>query len=370
MKVFMGENHSCGVNYQFYEIISKLRELDGFEFTRRPENADILIFAGTCSCHRDRIIEIIRYIESAINLKRPDAKVYLTGCLTREFKDLEKFKIITDWLNSHIDCIVPYNKTEYLFQDLLHMNEDELSGEFGFGDFYADGLANLYISSGCTHRCSFCKTNFQNIPLVSMDFSRLKEMIDELDEENIERLILRGMNICQYGLDTNQKYLLPNVIEYAESKKHIKKISLLGFAFNDAIHQDFKYTLQKSSKIDFLIGSLESGDNRLLQLMNKGFTIEEFLDFNQFINEKYLKKLYTNIIAGYPTETMSDVRRTIDVLDQLIPYLSRVDICKYKDSTFIPAHELKQFSKKTILKHAKVYSKFLDSKGISNQIVG
>ena len=203
-----------------------------------------------------------------------------------------------------------------------------------------------------------------------MDFSRLKEMIDELDEENIERLILRGMNICQYGLDTNQKYLLPNVIEYAESKKHIKKISLLGFAFNDAIHQDFKYTLQKSSRIDFLIGSLESGDNRLLQLMNKGFTIEEFLDFNQFINEKYLKKLYTNIIAGYPTETMSDVRRTIDVLDQLIPYLSRVDICKYKDSTFIPAHELKQFSKKTILKHAKVYSKFLDSKGISNQIVG
>jgi len=48
MKVFMGENHSCGVNYQFYEIISKLRELDGFEFTRRPENADIIIFAGTC----------------------------------------------------------------------------------------------------------------------------------------------------------------------------------------------------------------------------------------------------------------------------------------------------------------------------------
>lgn len=55
MKVFMVGNYSCGVNYQYYEIVSKLEKVGGFEFVSRPEPADILIFAGTCSCHSDRI---------------------------------------------------------------------------------------------------------------------------------------------------------------------------------------------------------------------------------------------------------------------------------------------------------------------------
>lgn len=369
MKVFMGKNYSCGVNYQYHEIISKLEEVGGFEFVLRPEYADILIFAGTCSCHAERIMDIIRYIQSAINLKKPEAKTYLTGCLAREFFDSEQFKKVTDWLNSNIDCVVPYNKTEYLFQDLLHEQVNESENQFGIGIFGESELANIYISSGCMHKCSFCKTTYQSIPLISMNISRLKEMIDELDENNIEHLMLRGMNICQFGLDTQREYLLPSIIDYVETKKNIKKLSLLGFAFNDAIHHDFKYCLQKSSKVDILIGSLESGDNRLLQLMNKGFTVQEFLDFVEFISKYYLKKLDTNIIAGYPTETMDDVRRTIQVLDQLVPYLDSVHVCKYKDSPFVPSHSLEQLSKETISEHTRVFSKFLEHKKIPYSII-
>lgn len=370
MKVFMGENYSCGVNYQYYEIVSKLKEVGGFEFVSRPGSADILIFAGTCSCHADRIMEMVRYVQSVIDLKKPEAKTYLTGCLAREFFDSEQFKKVTDWLNSNIDCVVPYNKTEYLFQDLLNEQVNESENQFGIGLYGEKELANIYISSGCMHKCSFCKTTYQNIPLVSMNISKLKEMIDELDESSIEHLMLRGMNICQFGLDTRHEYLLPSIIDYVEKKKNIKKLSLLGFAFNDAIHHDFKYCLQKSSKVDTLIGSLESGDNRLLQLMNKGFTTQELLDFIEFIGKDYLKKLDTNIIAGYPTETMDDVRTTIQTLYQLRPYLSHVGVCKYHDSKFVPSHFLEQLSKEEIIEHTRVFSKVLEHKKIPYSIIG
>lgn len=370
MKIFMGKNFSCGVNYQYSEIMCELERIEGYEFVTQPEEADVIIFASTCSCYKDRIYMMIGYIDFILEKKKPEAKTYLTGCLARDFLDPSQFTNIRNYLNTHIDHIIPSTKINELLSDLLKEKFDDEFYEFGFvsRDALDDHMANLYISSGCLNQCAFCKTTFQKIPLVSMDISTAKALVDTMDQKGIETVYIRGMNISQFGLDTHQEYLLPSFIDYIEEKEHIKNVILVGFAFRDAIHHDFKYSLKRSSKVKTICGSLESGDNRILGLMDKGYTIEEFLDFYRFINQDSIKKLDTHIIAGYPTETMEDVKTTIRVLKEIKPFLEFVEVNRYKDSSFVKSHSLDQLSKETIQEHARVYSKFLQYEKIPSNI--
>lgn len=368
MKIFMGKNYSCGVNYQYYEIIHKLQGIEECEFVEQPEDADVIIFASTCSCHAERIWEIVNYIDLILKRKKPGTKTYLTGCLARGFLNSSQFSKLMNWLNTNIDCIIPNNQTNDLLKDLLKEQFNKIFSE-PVSSFIFDDTAHIYISSGCLHKCSFCKTTFQKTPLVSMDISRVKECIDVIDENEIPYLEFRGMNISQFGLDTKREYLLPSMIDYVETKKNIKKVKLVGLAFSDAIHHDFKYSLKNSKKVDWICGSVESGDNRILGLMDKGYTIEEFIEFYQFINQYSIKKLNTNIIAGFPTETLNDVQTTIKVLRELKPFLEEVTVCRYEDSPFVKSHSLEQLSKEEIQEHARVYSKFLQHEGIRSSLI-
>lgn len=369
MKVFIALSYSCGVNSALYEIEFGLNDIVDCEIVKEPDEADVIIFPGTCSCHEEKIINVIRYISAILDRKKEGAKTYLTGCMARDFIENEMLNNVKSWLRKHIDVIVPSNRIIDILKDLCNDDEyEDVEVEPGFS-FYLEDRAHIYLSSGCLRKCSFCKTTFQNIPLVSMNLNYIKEYIDRIDDAGIEILSFRGMNICQVGLDTEGRCLLPDVIEYVEKKNNIKNVRFIGFAYADAINNDFKYVLRESKKVNYIVGSLESGDNRILGLMNKGYKIEDFLDFVWFINQEYKKYLDINIIAGFPTETLEDVKTTMRVLKELKPILAMVTVCRYSDSTFVGSHSLEQLPKEVIEEHAKVYAKFLRHEKIPTKLI-
>ncbi len=364
----MGKSYTCGVNSEIYEIELCLREIINCEFTSKPEEADVIIFPGTCCCHEDRILHLLNYISSILDRKKEGAKTYLTGCMTHEFIEDRKLSNVKGWLKKNIDVIVPSDKISDLVKDLACGQHMIIDYEHIFA-YSANNQVDIFLSRGCLNQCSFCKTSFIKSPLVSIDIEKIKECIDLVDKNKIENLDLKGMNICQLGLDTTGQYLLPEVIEYVEKKVNIKNVTLVGFAYADAIRGEFQYVLRKSKKVTNIVGSLESGDNRLLSLMHKGYRIESLLDFVHFINREYKKMLDINIIAGFPTETLDEVKKTMMVLKELKDYLGLVNVCKYSDSTFVASHNLEQLPKEKIEEHARIYSKFLKHDGIPTVLI-
>lgn len=73
MKVFIGENFSCGVNYQYLELIYKLKRTDSV-IIDDSSDADVIIFSDTCACHSDRILLVLQYIESVLKRKKREQK--------------------------------------------------------------------------------------------------------------------------------------------------------------------------------------------------------------------------------------------------------------------------------------------------------
>lgn len=202
----------------------------------------------------------------------------------------------------------------------------------------------------------------------AVELSEIKEAIDSLNEQKYSQIFLKGTNVCQYGLDIYHEYMLPEVISYLEKKENIKRVILVGFSFKDAIKNDFQSVIANSDKVVELCGSLESGSDRLLELIRKGFTSEEIINFVHNIREINYKNLYLNIILGFPTETLADVKRTLEVLKQLDPYM--VDVCRYTNSEFIDSSHYEQLTPAEIQDHTRIYSRTLQKRNVKVNIVG
>lgn len=365
MKVFIGGYNSCALNYQHDVIYEAL--IEDFEITDMVSEADAIVIAETCCGTQYGILETIKYIQSIVNNKKIGAKVYLTGCITRKFKDDPFLNKVESWLKTNVDYIIPQNQPNLLLQMISKEKYlDRDINEFGFLESHRDDLATLYIANGCLNNCSFCKKTFQSYPLKSADLNEIKDAIDFLNEENYTRVLLKATNICQYGLDNYHEYMLPEIIRYLENKDNIRNVVLVGFSFSDAIKNNFDEVLRTSRKITEISGALESGSNRLLEMIRKGFTSEEIIEFAKKIREIYFKRLRLTIISGFPTETLDDVCKTLEVLKQLNP--SIVDICRYVNSSFVDSSEFEQLNPEEIQEHTRIYSRVLRKRSVNTFI--
>lgn len=361
MKIFIGKEFSCSFNYQSHIIINELAE--HFKITTDVTDADIIVFPATCSGSEYHILSTLNYINSILKDKKNGAKVYLTGCITRKFNNHPRLLEVEKWLKENIDFIIPQNQP-YLLLKLISENyfgNNDIN-DFGMIEPHTKDKASIYISNGCRNNCSFCKVTFQKYPLKSVNINELKEGIDYLNEEKISQIWLQGTNICQYGLDIYHEYMLPEIINYLEAKENIKQVTLVGFAFKDAIRNNFQKSLKNSTKVTKLCGSLESGSNRLLEMMRKGFTSEEIIQFVKTIRQNNHKDLRLNIISGFPTENIEDIKRTLTVLKELKPLV--VDICRYTNSQFVDSNQFQQLSPTDIQTHTRIYSRALKKENI------
>lgn len=364
MKIFITNLGTCGVNYQNYYIADQLTGY--FEFTQDIKEADTILMLGGCCCTESMMYQTMEYIREILNNKRSDATTYLTGCIARTFKNIPKLLEFEEFLAKNVDYIVDHYEPNKLLKLLSKQLYGELDdNDFGMMECDSD-FADIYIQNGCSHTCSFCKTNYLNCNLKDVPIEEVKECIDELDGAKVKTIQLRGLNLAQYGLDLYHDYRLMDICEYIESKSNIQKVILSGMAFSDAIGARFNDRLKYFEKTSCIVGSLESGSDRLLKLMHKGFTREQFLDFYYDINSIYKKGLWLNIISGFPTETIEECLETIKVIKKVKPQL--VHINTYADSEFIPSHNLEQLTTSEIRQHTKIYTKILENYSIPYKI--
>lgn len=366
MKLLLVELGSCGANYNTDYIIEQLGQ--NFKFTEKFEDADNIVMLGGCCCTEVHLYNTIEYINYILELKKDSAKTYLTGCITRGFNDIYELNKLEDYLHRKIDYVVDhYNPNELL--RLIYNNSINTLMDNNYGGCVIDeNSARIYIQNGCTHKCTFCKTNYLNCNTVDAPIEKVREAIDFLDNKKIKNIELRGLNLSQYGLSLYNGYKLMDICEYIETKKNIEGVMLSSFSFSDAIKNNFSSRLKYLQKTNHINGSLESGSNRILELMNKGFTKEEFLQFCDECREIYQKQFTLSIISGFPTETNNDCCDTIRALKRINPCL--VNINTYLDSKFVPSHSMEQLTEKQINEHTRMYTKMLKASSIKYKING
>lgn len=348
MKIFIGDNYSCALDYDYYATVIYLMDIG--EIVSDPKEADVIIFAATCCGSYDNINYIVEYILDVLSQKREDATTFVTGCITRDFYNSKLDDKIKNFLKSNFDYIIPDHRIDMLMDILARQ---KLTNKFGACLQIDETEVDMFISNGCTNKCTFCRTTFQKMSLKSMPFDMFTQGISDLPDK-VKTVNLIATNLSQY---LDGKHTLIDIIEFLEGVEQIETVNYNGFAYADAIKRSFAPVLRKSAKANLIDSSLESGSPRILSMMDKGYTIEQFLDFNRVIQELYPKKLNLNIIAGFPTETLADIRMTLDVIKEIAP--NAIYLNKYVDSPFVKSHVFEQLSEAEIDEHYDIYKREL-----------
>lgn len=351
MKIFIGKKHSCDLNYTYRFLLDELYELG--EIVEDVSKADIIVFPATCCGSLETIEVVMIDILSVLGNKKSDAITFVTGCMTRNFKNSNVSSSIQRFLNDNFDYIIAEDNVAEIVNIIAQKEIQDNSFGCCFTNY---DEVDLYISRGCENQCSFCKMTYQNAPIKSVDYEEIKQCIVALPN-TIHTANLYGTNSAQYGLDFGYKYNLMDIVKLAENKDSIDEIAIYGCAFKDAILNRFGNDLKYSKKVKKIVGSIETGSPRLLAMMNKGYTIPQLLTFCSEIQEKYPKSLVTDIIAGFPTETYEDIELTIQILEKLKP--EEVRVHKYQNSPFVPASKFEQLTKEEINEHYEIYRKAL-----------
>jgi tRNA-2-methylthio-N6-dimethylallyladenosine synthase len=311
------ETYGCQMNFADTEIVLGILKNKGYSVAKTAEEAD-LILLNTCSIRDNAEQRIYGRLGNLKNLKikKPDLLLGILGCMAERLKKdlIEEKKIV--------DLVVGPDE----YRRLPEYIDIAFSGEKGIGvrlsrtetyddiePYREEGLsAWISVMRGCDKFCSFCVVPFTRGRERSRSLNSVVQEIESLSKRGFKEVTLLGQNVNSYRDDENDFADLLEACAMVDRSIRIR--------FTTSHPQDLSdkllYTIANNPNIcNYIHLPVQSGSNRILELMNRTYTIEHYLN----LIEKARKiipgvSFSTDIIAGFPTETQEDHLATLEVM--------------------------------------------------------
>ncbi len=332
----------CRMN-QFDTDLMRSRFLEsGYEVVDFEEPADVYII-NTCTVTvgGDRSSRQAIYQAKRRN---PKAVVVATGCYAQvkpeELSSLKEVDLVIG--NTHKSEILR------LVEDFLErrdkkvvvgeiFREKELKN-FDLVLYFEETRPFLKVQEGCNKFCTFCVIPFARGKVRSAPKEKVVEQVRVLAERGFKEVVLSGTQLSQYGWDIGSSLyeLLLDLLE-------VEGIEIIRLSSMHIKEMDRKLleliTTERKIAPHFHL-SLQSGSERILDLMERGYTPEEFRKVVEFILDRRPESAVgTDIIAGFPTESDEEFEETLEFVRN-IPF-AYLHVFPYSDRPFTKASRLK-----------------------------
>lgn len=314
----------CQMNKSRSEHLLYLFLRDGFSRAQREEEADVLVF-NTCAVREHavaRALGVIAHLYHTICAKRGKPPlVVLCGCMSEllQEKVLERIPYVSVLTGTHnLDAIprlvreaitsgerkVSFSSPQPLFLEAGYERENRVS-------------AYLPIAFGCDNFCSYCVVPYTTGPQRSKPKELVLKELSDLVEEGFREVTLLGQNVNSYGKDFGNPHAFEELLESIENRFGREKVWIRFITSHPRdMHRAIVEIVRESRVLcPYFHLPLQAGSNRILQLMNRGYTKEQYLDIALYIRESIPEAtIGTDIIVGFPTETDTDFADTLEVV--------------------------------------------------------
>lgn len=312
----------CQMNARDSEKLAGILCNIGYEMTE-DENADFVIF-NTCTVRDNANQRVYGRLGELKGLKRrrPGMKIALCGCMMQESSALEKIRKSYGFVD-----LVFGTHNIYKFAELLYATwerQDMVVDIWEETDGIVEDLpverkypfkSGINIMFGCNNFCSYCIVPYVRGRERSREPGEIIREIRRLVADGVVEVMLLGQNVNSYGKN------LPEPVTFAELLRQIVQIDgLKRIRFMTSHPKDLSdeliQVMKESDKIcRHLHLPLQSGSTRILRKMNRRYTKEQYVALAEKIRREIPDiSLTTDIIVGFPGETLEDVEETIDVI--------------------------------------------------------
>lgn len=320
------ESYGCAMNFADSEVVASILMDKGFGITQNVEQAD-LIFLNTCSIREKAEQTIRKRLTEFRKLKKenPGLLIGVLGCMAERLKAkfIEEEKLV--------DLVVgpdAYRTLPGLIEDAetgqkgvnVLLSREETYGDISPIRLNSNGVtAFVSIMRGCNNMCSFCVVPFTRGRERSRDADSIIKECKELFEMGYREVTLLGQNVDSYNWIDAEKQ---QTVSFAMLLEKVALISpLLRVRFSTSHPKDITdevlFTMAKYENIcKYIHLPVQSGSTRMLQMMNRTYTREWYLNKVNRIREILPGcGLSTDVITGFCTENEDDHRETLSLME-------------------------------------------------------
>ena len=315
--------YGCQMNVNESAKIKKILENLGYELTDNIEETDIA-FLNTCTVREGAATQIYGKLGEIKRVREErGTKIVVTGCFAQEQgrELIKKFNYIDIVMGNQNIGRIPEAIEEIENRSTKHIvmtdYEDELPPRID-ADFESKKTASIAITYGCNNFCTYCIVPYVRGRERSVPMAELIEEARELVRKGYKEIILLGQNVNSYGkgLSENETFanLLQNICDI-EGDFIIRFVSPHPRDFTDNVID----VIARNPKIARSLHlPLQSGSTRVLKLMNRGYSKEQYIALAEKIKERIPGvSLTADIIVGFPQETEEDFMDTLDVVEKV-----------------------------------------------------
>jgi len=333
------ESYGCQMNFSDSEIVASILKKDGFDLTQNINEAD-LIFLNTCSI-REKAEQTVR--ERLTHIKgfkkhKPDLIVGVLGCMAERLKTkfIEEEKIVDlvagpDAYRNLPELITQVDDGHKVVNTILSREETYFDVEPV--RLNSNGVtAFISIMRGCDNMCSFCVVPFTRGRERSRDPHSIVAEAKNLFENGFREVTLLGQNVDSYlwsAEENNKAYLNKKKIEesinFAQLLEMVAQVNPnLRVRFSTSHPKDITDevlgTMARHENIcKYIHLPVQSGNSRILELMNRGYSREWYLKRVGKIREVLGDDcgISSDMITGFCSETEMEHEETLSLMDKV-----------------------------------------------------
>ncbi len=349
---FSVDTLGCKVNLSESDFIIKELQKKGMDHVPCNEDPDFCII-NTCTVtsQSDRKArQIIRRIKS----QNKNSKIMVTGCFVVFNKEFLK--------KNGIDYVIE-NSDKNKIPDLIgkiaakkkrpqKVGEERIDKNRLDSYKYSSFIGRIHsrplikIQDGCEQNCSYCIVPKVRGKYRSVPYGEVLDKVRDLQKDGFEEVVLTGIHIGKYGTDfksddwetvvetVNLADLLERIIRYSDIKR-IRISSIEVDEIDNRLLDVLKGNTGRFAR--HLHIPLQSGSNRILELMGRPYSQEYYSDKIKMIRSIFPDiALATDVMVGFPGESEEDFRKTVEIIKKIA--FSKIHVFKFSGRKHTPAY--------------------------------
>ena len=333
-KKYFLRTYGCQMNVHDSEEIKAILENLGYTETDELEDSDIVVL-NTCAIRENAHDKVFGYLGRCKHLKattKKDLIVCIGGCMAQEEVVVNELKT----KHPYVDIIFGTHNIHELatmIKDVGKERQDikvySIEGNvYENIDYKRDSKITAWVNImyGCDKFCTYCIVPYTRGKQRSRRACEIVREVEKLVSEGYQEVTLLGQNVNAYGKDLENEMTFAGLLE-AVAKTNIPRVRFVTSHPWDFTDEMITTIAKYPNIMPYIHLPLQSGSSRILKLMGRRYTKEEYLE----LFDKMKKKIpgvaiSTDIIVGFPGETESDFEETLEVVKH----------CKYDGAyTFI-----------------------------------
>lgn len=322
-KLFL-KTFGCQMNVYDSERIRQLLIQEDYVLVDNPREAD-LIFLNTCTVREkpaQKVYSILGRLRP-LKKKNPDLIIGVGGCLAQQegenllarFAQVD-FVLGTKEFNRLLEILAAIKKSR------IRLAATELNGRVdpyaelpGAGGPNSSATAFVSIMQGCDNFCTFCIVPFVRGREVSRPSRDILKEISLLAQKGIKEITLLGQNVNAYGKTSPGELDFVGLLKVIQEIPGIERIRFTTSHPRDLSGSLIECFAQLSKLCEHIHLPLQSGSDRILKLMNRGYTFQEYLQKVKMLRQLCPAiSITTDMIVGFPGEKEEDFQASLEAL--------------------------------------------------------